>query len=75
MQSRLRLVVRRWPVLNGTGSWRRWSEAHLVVFGDARPVRLAARRFRQHAVVVVRRGQKARLSVVAATLVSTVLQS
>src|SRR5665213_2049653 len=61
MQAQLRLAVRRRPVLTGRGSWRRWSEAHLIVFGDARPVRRLARRFRQHAVVVVRRGQPARI--------------
>jgi hypothetical protein len=64
MQARLCLVVRRRPVLAGRGTWRRWSETHLIVFGDARPIRLVARRFRQHAVVVVRRGQRAWLSVV-----------
>jgi Protein of unknown function (DUF3293) len=60
IQTRLRLAVRRHKVLSGTGFWRRWSEAHLVVFADARPVRRLARRFRQHGVVVVRRGQPAR---------------
>jgi len=61
MQARLGLAVRRYTVLSGCGSWRRWSEAHLIVLADARLVRHIARRFRQHAIVVISRGQPARL--------------
>jgi hypothetical protein len=64
MQARLRLAMRRRPVLFGRGYWRRWSEAHLIVFGDARPVRQLARRFRQHGIVVIRPRQPARLTMV-----------
>jgi hypothetical protein len=61
MQSRLAESVRRRPNLPAKGSWRRWSEAHLLVFGDARPSRRLLRRYRQNAVVIVRLGQPARL--------------
>jgi hypothetical protein len=61
MQARLRQAVRRYPVLSGSGTWRRWSEAHLIVLGDCRLVRHIARRFRQRAIVIIRRRQPARL--------------
>lgn len=64
MQVRLVLAARRRPVLAGRGSWRCWSEAHLIVFGDARPSRQLARRFRQNGIVTVRLRQCARLVVV-----------
>ncbi|HEY4173762.1 MAG TPA: DUF3293 domain-containing protein [Rhodopila sp.] len=64
MQARLGQAVRRYQVLSGSGSWRRWSEAHLLVFGDARLVRHVGRRFRQRAIVVARRGQPVRLVIV-----------
>ncbi|MDR3532546.1 MAG: DUF3293 domain-containing protein [Rhodopila sp.] len=66
MQARLAQAVRRRPVLVASGHWRRWSEAHLVVFGDVRPARGLARRFRQNAIVIVRRGQPARFLVASA---------
>jgi hypothetical protein len=40
-----------------------WAEAHLLLFGDARRALVLARRFRQHAVVLLRRGAPARLLV------------
>jgi hypothetical protein len=61
MQARLRGFARRRPVLSGIGSLRRWSEAHLIVFGEATPVRQLARRFRQYAIVVVRKGHPPRI--------------
>jgi hypothetical protein len=61
MQSRLAEAVRRRPNLPATGSWRRWSEVHLVLLGDARPSRRLLRRYRQNAIVIVRLGQPVRL--------------
>jgi hypothetical protein len=61
MQMRLLEAVRRRPVLFGTGSLGRWSEAHLLVFGDPRPMQRLARRYRQHGIVIVRLRQAARL--------------
>jgi hypothetical protein len=63
MQAHLAQTVRRHRILPATGSWRHWSEAHLVVFGDPRPARRLARRYRQNAIVVVRIRQPARLVV------------
>jgi hypothetical protein len=64
MQARLAQALRRRCVLPASGGWGRWSEAHLFVVGDVRPVGRLGRLFRQTAVVVVRRGQAARLRVV-----------
>ena len=64
MQLRLAEALRRRPVLAGRGSWRRWSEDHLLVFGDARPARRLARRYRQNAIVIVRHRQPARLMII-----------
>jgi hypothetical protein len=64
MQLRLAQVLRRRQCLPAQGSWRRWSEAHLMVLGDTRPVRRQARRFRQNGIVMFRSGQPARLLVV-----------
>jgi Protein of unknown function (DUF3293) len=61
MQMQLLQAVRRRPVLFGTGSLGRWSEAHLLVFGDPRPVLRLARRYRQHGIVIVHRRRAARL--------------
>jgi len=61
MQHRLCAVLRRWPALTAEGAWRGWREAHLLVLADPRPVLRAAWRFRQCAVVLVRRGAVARL--------------
>ena len=61
MQARLAEAVRRRPVLSGEGTLGRWSEAHLLIFGDSRPVRKLAGRFRQHGIVILSHGQAARL--------------
>jgi uncharacterized protein DUF3293 len=63
MQAQLVQTLRRHQVLHAVGSWRRWSEAHIVVLGDARSARKLARRFRQNAIVIVRLGQPAWLLV------------
>jgi hypothetical protein len=61
MQRRLRECLRRPMVLDAEGSLHRWREAMLLVPGDPRPVVRTAARFRQRGVIIVRRGQKARL--------------
>jgi hypothetical protein len=63
MQARLAQALRRRPTLAGKGSWRGWSEAHLVVLGDVRPVVRLARRFRQNGIVILRIKQRAQLLV------------
>lgn len=64
MQLRLRHRLRRFTVADAEGSLLRWHEAMLLVTGDPRPLIRIARIFRQRAVVVVRRGQPARLVLV-----------
>ena len=61
MDAALRRYVRRLPVVPGEGAARGWREEHLLVVADPRRVAVLGRRFRQAAVVVVRRGQAARL--------------
>ena len=61
MQQRLRQCLRRFKMLDAEGSLHRWHEAMLLVAGDPRPVVRLAVRFRQRAVVILRRGRKARL--------------
>jgi Protein of unknown function (DUF3293) len=61
MQIHLRQALRRRHVVWGRGTLRRWSEVHLLVFDDPAPISRLARRFRQHGIVIVRRGQPARL--------------
>ena len=60
-QRRLLARLRGRPVLSASGGLGRWSEEMLLV--AAGPSRLAAlaRRFRQHAIVELRRGRPARL--------------
>jgi hypothetical protein len=57
----LQELARHYKALPATGTLRRWSEAHLLVLGDIRPIRKLARRFRQNSIVILRRGQPARL--------------
>lgn len=59
--ARLGQAARRLPAAEGWGGTARWRERHLLL--AAAPGRLAvlARRFRQAAVVLVRRGAPARL--------------
>jgi hypothetical protein len=61
MQQRLRQRLHRFAVLDADGSLHRWREAMLLVAGDPRRLIRLAARFRQRAVVILRRGQKARL--------------
>jgi hypothetical protein len=61
MQQSLRRRLRRFVVLDAEGTLHRWHEAMLLVAGDSRPCIRVAARFRQQAVVILRRGQKARL--------------
>jgi len=59
--ARLRQAARRLPMATGQGSDRGWQEDHLLLGGDPRRVTALARRFRQAAIVLVRRGAPARL--------------
>ena len=64
MQRRLRQCLHRFVVLDASGSLHRWHEAMLLVAGDPRPIIRLAARFRQRAVVILCRGQMARLKLV-----------
>ena len=61
---RLRGHLRHRSWIQATGGAGRWWEEHVLLLGDARVALVLARRFRQRAVVVLRRGQRARLVVV-----------
>jgi hypothetical protein len=61
LQSRLREAARGAVLAEGWGRGRGWAEHHLLLAGDPRRNVELARRFRQHAIVVVGRGQPARL--------------
>jgi hypothetical protein len=63
MQIHLRQALRRRHVVWGRGILGRWSEVHLLVFGDPAPVCRVARHFRQNGIVIVRHRQPARLVV------------
>lgn len=60
MQARLRAMAPR-VLAEGAGRGHGWAEHHLLVAGDKRRIRVLARRFRQHAVVLVAPGRPARL--------------
>ena len=59
--SRLREATRGHVLAEGHGRLGRWAERHLLVAGDPRRLAVLARRFRQHAIVVVAPGRPARL--------------
>jgi hypothetical protein len=61
VQQRLRQCLRRFRVIDAEGSLHGWHEPMLLVAGDPRPAVRLAVRFRQRAVVILRRGRKARL--------------
>ena len=62
MQARLLQALRRHRILPARGFLGRWSEAHLLVFGDPRQVRRLARLYRQNAIVIIRLRQPPRLA-------------
>ena len=61
MLARLREAAHRLPQAEGAGGAGGWEERHLLIAGDARRIAVLGRRFRQVAIVAVRRGQRARL--------------
>ncbi len=61
MQQRLRRHLRRFVVLDAEGALHGWHEAMLLAGGPPQPVIRLARRFRQSAVVELRRGASAQL--------------
>jgi hypothetical protein len=61
MQSRLREAARGRVLAEGWGRGRRWAEHHLLIAGDKRRLARLARRFRQHAIVLLAPGRPARL--------------
>jgi Protein of unknown function (DUF3293) len=64
MQARLLHALCGHRILPARGFLGQWSEALLLVFGDTRPVRRLARRYRQYAIVIVRLGQPPRLALI-----------
>ena len=62
MQARLRQAAGRLaPLAEGWGRGRGWAEHTLLLPGDPRRLAVLARRFRQNAILLVRRGGPARL--------------
>jgi Protein of unknown function (DUF3293) len=61
MQRRLRRDLRRFVVLDAEGALHGWHEAMLLAGGSPLPTIRLARRFRQSAVVVLRRHAPAQL--------------
>lgn len=61
MQSRLRVAARGNVLAAGWGRGERWAEHHLLIAGDPRCLARLARRFRQHAIVLLAPGRPARL--------------
>jgi hypothetical protein len=61
MLARLREAARGRVLAEGFGRGRGWAERHLLVAGDPRWLAGLARRFRQHAAVLVMRGRPARI--------------
>ncbi len=61
MQAHLRACLTGMEIRDGEGRLRRWREEMLLVAIDPRRAAVLARRFRQHAIVVVAPGRKARL--------------
>jgi hypothetical protein len=57
----LRAAARRLPAVEGWGGTPRWRARHLLLAGDPRRLAVLGRRFRQRAIVTLRRGQPARL--------------
>ena len=61
MQRRLRRHLRRFVILEAEGSLHGWHEAMLLAGGPPQPSIRLARRFRQSAVLVLRRGATVQL--------------
>ncbi|MBL6455863.1 DUF3293 domain-containing protein [Belnapia sp. T6] len=61
MLARLREAAHRLPQEEGAGGAKGWQERHLLIGADPRRIAKLARRFRQVAIVAMRRGQRARL--------------
>lgn len=61
MQHRLRGALRGRVIAEGWGRGQGWAEQHLLAAGDPRRLAVLARRFRQHAIVLVAPGRPARL--------------
>jgi len=61
MQHRLYLAIRRWSTQPASGTLGRWHEDHLCVQADPRACKVIARRFRQAALVILRRNHPSRL--------------
>ena len=61
MQARLRVAARGRVLAEGWGRGQRWAEHHLLIAGDPRRLARLARRFRQHAIVLLTPGRPARL--------------
>lgn len=61
MQAGLSLEASRRIILPATGTWRRWSESHLMVFGSFQRTAVLARKYRQHTIVILRLRQPALL--------------
>jgi len=61
MLARLREAARGHVLAEGWGRGRGWAEQHLLLAGDPRWIARLARRFRQHALVMVAPGRPARI--------------
>ena len=61
LHARLVEASRRLPGASGHGRARGWQEAHMLLGADPRRLAVLGRRFRQEAIVVLRRGTPARL--------------
>jgi hypothetical protein len=61
MLARLREAAGRLPQAEGSGGDGPWREQHLLIAADPRRLAVLGRRFRQAAIVTVRRGAPARL--------------
>lgn len=63
MQRRMRLLLKRFRVIEASGALGRWRESMLLVGGNPQPIVRLASRFRQRAIVVLRAGQRSRVQV------------
>ncbi len=61
MMDRLRVVLRRFRLVEAKGSLHLWSEAMLLVPMDPRQAIVIARRFRQNAIIVISTRRRTRL--------------